>query len=487
MIPDIGLAHPALLRGQGFVGGAWVYGEGTLDVINPATGRLLGQVAALGEAHALQAVEAAQAAMPAWQALTARERGKLLRRWSELIEANLEDLARILTAEQGKPLAEARGELLSAAGFFDWYAEEGRRIYGEVIPPHQADKRLLVLRQPVGVVAAITPWNFPSSMIARKVAPALAAGCAVVLKPSDLTPYSALALAVLGEQAGLPAGLFNVVPGPAEAIGKVLTGDPRIRKFTFTGSTGVGKMLAARCAATVKRVSLELGGNAPFIVFDDADLGLAVEGALASKYRNSGQTCVCANRILVQAGAHDAFVQALKAKVEAMVLGDGLKIQAQQGPLINPAAIDKVQGHVTDALALGATLVTGGEPAPGDGYFYRPTILTGVTGAMRAAREETFGPVASVIRFETEAEAIAIANDSAAGLASYMYTRDLGRAWRVSEALQYGMVGLNTGMISTEVAPFGGVKESGNGREGARQGIEDYLDTKFVCVAVPGA
>jgi succinate-semialdehyde dehydrogenase/glutarate-semialdehyde dehydrogenase len=483
----LNLSRPDLLRTQGYIDGEWVDGLDVLDVINPATGKRLGVVADLDDEAAEAAVAAAHAALPAWSARTAKDRAVILRRWFDLMCAHAWDLARLLTAEQGKPLSEAHGEVLYAASFIEWFAEEGKRAYGEVIPGHQQDKRLFVLRQPVGVVAAVTPWNFPAAMITRKAGPALAAGCTMVLKPSDLTPYTALALAVLGEEAGLPKGVFNVVPGQAEPIGRVLTGDPRVRKFTFTGSTAVGKMLAARCAQTVKSVSLELGGNAPFIVFADADLEQAVTGALASKYRNSGQTCVCANRFLVHRDVLEPFVAALRARIEGFVLGDGLKVDAQQGPLINPAAVDKVRRHVADALAKGASLVTGGEPPEGDGYFFQPTILTGVTADMLVCREETFGPVAGIMAFDTEAQAIALANDSAAGLAAYLYTRDLGRAWRVTEALEYGIVGLNTGIISTEVAPFGGIKESGIGREGSRHGLDEYLETKFVCMAVPAA
>jgi len=384
-----------------------------------------------------------------------------------------------MTAEQGKPLAEARGEIAYAASFIEWFAEEARRAYGDVIPGHMADKRLLVLKEPVGVVGAVTPWNFPAAMITRKVGPALAVGCTVVLKPSELTPFSALALAYLGHEAGLPHGVFNVVTGDPQPIGEVLTGDPRVRKFTFTGSTRVGKLLAARCMETVKRVSLELGGNAPFIVFDDADVERAVEGALASKFRNTGQTCVCANRFLVQSGIYDEFARRLSQRVSALVVGDGLEGETQQGPLINGAAVSKVDSHVHDALEKGGKLAVGGSRRVG--YFYDPTVITRVTPEMALFREETFGPLAGLLRFETEAEAIKLANDTSAGLAAYVYTRDLSRSWRVSEALEYGMVGLNTGLISTTVAPFGGVKESGLGREGSYYGIQDYLDTKLVC------
>jgi succinate-semialdehyde dehydrogenase/glutarate-semialdehyde dehydrogenase len=394
------------------------------------------------------------------------------------------DLARLLTAEQGKPLAEAEGEIVYAAAFIEWFAEEARRAYGDVIPGHQADRRLLVLKQPVGVVAAITPWNFPAAMVTRKVAPALAAGCTVVLKPSELTPFTALALAVLADEAGVPAGVFNVVTGAPAPIGEVLTGSPDVAKFTFTGSTAVGKRLAAACMSTVKRVSLELGGNAPFIVFDDADLEAAAEGLLASKFRNTGQTCVCANRIYVQAGIHDAFAAALAARVSALRVGDGLAGPTDQGPLINAAALDKVERHVADALAGGARVLAGALRLPGEGSFYAPTVLTDVAPGALINREETFGPVAGLVRFTTEAEVLALANDTRAGLAAYVYTRDLSRSWRLSEGLEAGMVGLNTGLISTEVAPFGGVKESGLGREGSRYGLDEFLESKTVCLAV---
>ncbi|TAK52729.1 MAG: NAD-dependent succinate-semialdehyde dehydrogenase, partial [Gammaproteobacteria bacterium] len=443
---------------------------------------VLGTVPALDAAGATTAVAAAHAAFPGWAARTAGERALLLRRWYELIVAHADDLAMLMTAEQGKPLAEARGEVLYAASFVEWFAEEARRIYGDVIPGHQADKRILVLRQPVGVVAAITPWNFPSAMITRKVAPALAAGCTVVCKPATQTPYSALALAELGVRAGLPRGIFNVITGPAGPIGGVLTRDPRVRKLSFTGSTEVGKRLMAECAGTLKKLSLELGGNAPFIVFDDADLDAAVAGAITSKYRNTGQTCVCANRLLVQSGVHDAFVTKLVAAVRALRIGDGLAGATDQGPLIDAAALAKVEEHVADAVGKGAVVAAGGRRHALGGTFYEPTVLTGVTTAMQVAREETFGPVAPIFRFETEAEAIALANDTEFGLASYLYTRDLARSWRVSEALEYGIVGLNTGLISTAVAPFGGIKESGTGREGSKYGILDFTELKYVCV-----
>jgi succinate-semialdehyde dehydrogenase/glutarate-semialdehyde dehydrogenase len=478
------LHDPKLFRQHCHVDGAWIGAANgaSLEVTNPASGAVLGTVPALDAAGATTAVAAAHAAFPGWAARTAGERALLLRRWYELIVAHADDLATLMTAEQGKPLAEARGEVLYAASFVEWFAEEARRIYGDVIPGHQADKRILVLRQPVGVVAAITPWNFPSAMITRKVAPALAAGCTVVCKPATQTPYSALALAELGVRAGLPHGIFNVITGPAGPIGGVLTRDPRVRKLSFTGSTEVGKRLMAECAGTLKKLSLELGGNAPFIVFDDADLDAAVAGAITSKYRNTGQTCVCANRLLVQSGVHDAFATKLVAAVRALRIGDGLAGATDQGPLIDAAALAKVEEHVADAVGKGAVVAAGGRRHALGGTFYEPTVLTGVTTAMQVAREETFGPVAPIFRFETEAEAIALANDTEFGLASYLYTRDLARSWRVSEALEYGIVGLNTGLISTAVAPFGGIKESGTGREGSKYGILDFTELKYICV-----
>jgi succinate-semialdehyde dehydrogenase/glutarate-semialdehyde dehydrogenase len=478
------LEDPSLLRSQCFVNGAWVDAESsaTLAVRNPATGEELGTVPALDGAATEKAVAAAHAAFPAWAAKTAKERAVILRRWHDLILLNADDLARLMTAEQGKPLAESKGEIAYAASFVEWFAEEAKRVYGDVIPGHQADKRILVLRQPVGVVAAITPWNFPAAMITRKVAPALAAGCTVICKPATQTPFSALALAELAARAGMPAGTFNVVTGPAREIGAVLTGDARVRKLSFTGSTEIGKLLMAQCAKTMKKLSLELGGNAPFIVFDDADLDAAVAGAIASKYRNTGQTCVCANRLLVQAGVYDAFAEKLVAAVKTLRVGDGLAGATEQGPLIDQAALKKVEEHVLDATARGARIAAGGRRHALGGTFYEPTVLTGVTRAMMLAREETFGPVAPLFRFETEQEAIAMANDTEFGLASYLYTRDLARSWRVSEALEYGIVGLNTGLISTEVAPFGGVKESGTGREGSKYGILEYTELKYICV-----
>jgi succinate-semialdehyde dehydrogenase/glutarate-semialdehyde dehydrogenase len=481
----LALAVPELLRQSAYIGGEWVTGSASLPVRNPATGALLGTIPALGEPETRAAVQAAQRAFAPWRAQGAPARAAVLRRWYELMIQHREDLARLMTAEQGKPLSEARAEITYAASFIEWFAEEARRAYGDIIPGHLPDKRLLVMKQPVGVVAAVTPWNFPSAMITRKVAPALAAGCTVVLKPSELTPYSALALAHLAEASGVPPGVFNIVTGEPAAIGEVLTTDPRVRKFTFTGSTRVGKMLAARCMETVKRVSLELGGNAPLIVFDDADLDKAVQGTIASKFRNTGQTCVCANRIFVQAGIYERYAQALAKRAAALVVGDGLAGETQQGPLINEAAVQKVERHVRDAVGHGGTLLTGGQRI--QGLFYQPTVITGVSTDTELFREETFGPVAGLIRFENEAEAIAMANDTRAGLAAYVFTRDLSRSLRVCEALEYGMVGLNTGLISTTVAPFGGVKESGIGREGAHEGLAEYLETRLVVVEVaPG-
>jgi succinate-semialdehyde dehydrogenase/glutarate-semialdehyde dehydrogenase len=480
----IGLKSGELLRQAAYIDGQWVDAAQSIDVINPASQQLLGTVPAMGAPETERAVASAHRAFESWRRVAAGERGAILQRWFELIMANQEDLARLMTAEQGKPLSEARGEITYAASFIEWFAQESRRAYGQVIPGHAADKRLVVLREPVGVVTAVTPWNFPAAMITRKVGPALAAGCTVVLKPSELTPFSALALAWLASKAGVPAGVFNVITGEPAAIGEVLTTDPRVRKFTFTGSTRIGKLLAARCMGTVKHVSLELGGNAPFIVFDDADLARAVDGALASKFRNTGQTCVCANRILVQQGIHDRFVAKLSERVAGLVVGDGLKGDTHQGPLINAAAVDKVERHVRDAVARGGQLRAGGARIGGN--FFQPTVITDVSREAALFTEETFGPLAGIVKFTTEAEAIELANDTTAGLAAYFYTRDLNRSWRVSEALQYGMVGLNTGLISTTVAPFGGVKESGLGREGSSFGLNEYLETKVVCTAVSG-
>lgn len=479
----IGLSEPRLLREAAYVDGTWVSGTATIAVTDPASGGQVGTVPDLPASVAERAVAAAHRAFGEWRMVTAQARATLLRRWRDLMLHHADDLARLMTAEQGKPLAEARGEVTYAASFLDWFADEARRVTGDVLTPHASDRRLLVRKQPVGVVAAVTPWNFPLAMITRKAAPALAAGCTMVLKPSELTPLSALALAWLAEQAGVPPGVFNVVTGDAAAIGEVLTGSPLVRKFTFTGSTAVGKMLAARCMATVKRVSLELGGNAPFILFDDGDIDKAVEGAMASKFRNAGQTCVCANRLLVQAGVYDVFAARLAERAGKLTMGAGLAGPSDQGPLIDERAVAKVSAHVADAVAGGARVLTGGVARAGT-TFFAPTVLADVRADALLCREETFGPVAGLVRFESEAEAIALANDTPAGLAAYVYTNDLSRSWRVSEALDYGMVGLNTGIISTEVAPFGGVKESGLGREGSAYGLNDYLDLKFVCIGV---
>jgi succinate-semialdehyde dehydrogenase/glutarate-semialdehyde dehydrogenase len=478
------LQDTTLFREHGFIDGLWRGADdgATLPVQNPATLERLGTVPNMGAAETRRAIDAAARAMPSWAARTAKERAVILRRWFDLMLANQDDLAILMTAEQGKPLAESKGEIAYAASFIEWFAEEAKRLYGDIIPGHQADKRIMVLRQPVGVVAAITPWNFPSAMITRKAGPALAAGCALVLKPATLTPYSALALAELAARAGIPAGVFNVVTGSATAIGGELTANAKVRKLTFTGSTDVGKKLMVQCAGTMKKLSLELGGNAPFIVFDDADLDAAVQGAIASKYRNTGQTCVCANRLLVQDGVYDAFAAKLKEAVSRLRVGDGLASVTDQGPLIDAKAVAKVEEHIADALSKGASLALGGKRHALGGTFFEPTILLGVTPAMLVAREETFGPIAPLFRFETEAQAIAMANDTEFGLAAYLYTRDLARSWRVAEAIEYGIVGLNTGIISTEVAPFGGVKESGTGREGSKYGILDYTEMKYVCV-----
>ena len=473
-----------LFREQCLIDGRWVSADegGTVAVHNPATSGQLGVIPKMGTGETRRAIAAAAKALPAWSARTAKERAVVLRRWFDLMMQSDQDLATLMTAEQGKPLAESKGEIAYAASFIEWFAEEGKRLYGDLIPGHQADKRIMVMRQPVGVVAAITPWNFPAAMITRKAGPALAAGCTMVLKPATQTPYSALALAELALRAGVPPGVFNVITGSAAAIGGEMTSNPSVRKVTFTGSTEIGKQLMAQCAGTVKRLSLELGGNAPFIVFDDADLDAAVQGAIASKYRNTGQTCVCANRLLVQEGVYDAFAQKLGAAVGKLRVGDGLQGVTDQGPLIDAKAVAKVEEHVADALAKGAKLAAGGKRHALGGTFFEPTILTGVTPEMMVAREETFGPVAPLFKFKTEAEAIAMANATEFGLAAYVYTRDLARSWRVCEAIEYGIVGLNTGIISTEVAPFGGVKESGIGREGSKYGILDYTELKYVCV-----
>ena len=473
-----------LLRQQGFIDGGWrAAAGGAIAVIrDPADGSIVGEVPVMGAAETRQAIEAAARALPAWAKRTAKDRGAVLRRFAELMIANTDDLAVIMVREQGKPLAEAKGEIAYAASFLEWFAEEGKRVYGELIPTFRADARLMVMRQPVGVAAAITPWNFPAAMITRKLGPALAAGCTFVCKPAPQTPFSALALAELATRAGLPAGVFNVVTGDAEAIGGELTSNPLVRKLSFTGSTAVGKKLIAQCAGTVKKVSMELGGNAPFIVFDDADLDAAVQGAMASKYRNTGQTCVCANRFYVQSGVYDAFAEKLVKAVSTLRVGAGLSGPTEQGPLIDARALAKVESHVADALARGGHIAAGGKRHALGGNFYEPTVLLDVAPGMKVAREETFGPVAPLFRFDTEEEAVRMANDTESGLAAYFYTRDLARSWRVQEALEYGIVGVNTGIFSTEVAPFGGVKESGLGREGSRHGIEEYTEIKYVCV-----
>jgi succinate-semialdehyde dehydrogenase/glutarate-semialdehyde dehydrogenase len=483
----VGLKRPDLVRKAAYIGGQWIGSEARIAVSDPASDVALGSIPDLGTAETEAAVQAASTAFAEWKTTSAAERATILLRWHDLMLAHAEDLARIMTTEQGKPLREARGEVAYAASFLRWFAEEARRSYGDVIPGHGRDKRLTVTRGPVGVVAAITPWNFPLAMITRKAGPALAAGCTMILKPSELTPFSALALALLAEEAGVPAGVLNVVTGAPKAIGDVLVTHPAIAKISFTGSTAVGAMLAGRAMASVKRVSLELGGNAPFIVFDDADLDVAIEGAMASKYRNAGQTCVCANRFFVQSGIYDRFVTALADRVKAMRVGPGLSDEIDLGPLINEAALVKVQRHVEDAVAAGAVLVTGGTILEGPGHFFAPTLIRDVAPDALLCREETFGPLAGIIRFETEAQAIDMANDTPAGLAAYVFTRDLSRSHRVTEALDYGMVGLNTGLISTEVAPFGGVKQSGFGREGSRYGMDEYLSMKLVCTAVAAA
>lgn len=471
-----------LAREKLYINGEWIDGEAdAVDVHDPASGELLASVASASPTQVEDAVAVAQAAFQRWSKLVARERASILRRWHDLIVAHADELGRIVTAEQGKPFAEARGEVIYGANFIEWFAEEAKRAYGDVVPTNQLGRRTVVIKQPIGVCAAITPWNFPSAMILRKAGPALAAGCTMVLKPASETPLSALALAELAEQAGVPAGVFNVVHGSAEEVGAVLTSHPAVRALTFTGSTAVGKLLAAQCASTVKRVLLELGGNAPLLVFDDADIDLAVAGAMASKFRNSGQTCVCANRIIVQAGVHDEFVERLKAATEALVVGVGLEPNVTQGPLITEAAVEKVERHLADALAHGARVQLGGRRHSRGGTFYEPTVLTGATADMLLAREETFGPLAAVFKFTSEAEAVALANDTESGLSAYFFTRDLARAWRLGEALEYGVVGINTGLFSSEAAPFGGIKESGLGREGSKHGLDDYLELKYLC------
>ncbi len=479
------LRDPSLLRQQCFINGEWLdanSGE-TIDVTNPATGEVIGAIPKMGTDETRAAIEAANQAWPSWRAKTAAERSAILLKWRDLLMDNQEDLATIMTAEQGKPLSESKGEIAYSASFLEWFAEEGKRVYGDIIPQTNNDQRLVVSKEPVGVCASITPWNFPSAMIARKVGPALAVGCTMVSKPATATPFSALALAELGARAGIPKGVFSVVAGSSGAIGAELTGNPLVRKLTFTGSTEIGKQLMKECAGTMKKLSMELGGNAPFIVFNDADIDAAIDGALVSKYRNTGQTCVCTNRFLVQSGVYEEFTEKLAAAVQDMVVGDGLAGETQQGPLIDMASLEKVEEHVEDAAAKGGKIVTGGKRHPLGGTFYEPTVIRDATVDMLVAREETFGPLAPIFRFETEKEVIAMANDTEYGLAAYFYTRDLGRTWRVGEALEYGMVGINTGLVSNAVAPFGGVKESGNGREGSKYGVDDYLEIKYLCMA----
>jgi len=482
----ISLADPKLFREACYIDGAWVDSGArpAVAVDNPATGDIIGHVPALGRVETKRAIDAAARAFPAWRWKTAKERAVVLRRWFELMMANQDDLARLMTIEQGKPLAESKGEVAYAASFLEWFGEEAKRIYGDTIPGHQPDKRIIVVKEPIGVVACITPWNFPLAMITRKAGPAIAAGCTVVLKPAAQTPFSALALAELAERAGVPPGVFNVITGPAKEIGAELTSNPTVRKLSFTGSTEVGRFLMQQCAPTIKKLSLELGGNAPFIVFDDADLDAAVDGAIQSKYRNTGQTCVCANRLLVQSSVHDRFVAKLTMAVAKLSPAPGLESGATQGPLIDDDAVAKVESHIADATAKGATIAAGGHRHARGGRFFEPTILVNVTPDMRVAREETFGPVAPIFKFDTEADAIAMANATEFGLAAYFYGRDIGRVWRVAEALEYGIVGINTGLISTEVAPFGGMKESGLGREGSKYGIEEYVEIKYLCMGI---
>jgi succinate-semialdehyde dehydrogenase/glutarate-semialdehyde dehydrogenase len=478
------LKDASLLRQQCYLNGEWrdADNQARFDVTNPATGEVVGQVPKMGAAETRRAIEAANAAWPGWRRKTAKERAAVLRRWFDLIVQNQEDLAALMTAEQGKPLAESKGEILYGASFVEWFAEEAKRTYGDTIPQPQNDRRLVVIKEPIGVCAAITPWNFPNAMITRKVAPALAAGCTVVVKPASATPFSALALAELADRAGFPKGVFHVLTGDTKAIGAELTSNPIVRHLSFTGSTEIGSLLMKQCSSTLKKLALELGGNAPFIVLDDADLDAAVEGAIASKYRNTGQTCVCANRLLVQEGVYDAFAAKLTAKVRQLKVGNGMDAGVTQGPLIDKNAVEKVEEHISDAVAKGARVAVGGKRHALGGTFFEPTILVDVKPEMKVAREETFGPLAPLFRFRTEDEAIRMANDTEFGLAAYLYTRDIGRVWRVSEALEYGIVGINVGVIANEMAPFGGVKQSGLGREGSKYGIEEYLEIKYLCM-----
>lgn len=480
----INLTDSSLLKYSCYINGSWVIADSSdvITVTNPATAEIIGTVPKMGIVETKRAIDAANYALPAWRAKSAKERSAILHRWFELIMANQEDLAIIMTAEQGKPLAESRGEISYAASFIEWFSEEAKRIYGDTIPGHTADKRIVVIKEPIGVCAAITPWNFPSAMITRKAGPALAAGCTMVVKPASSTPYSALALAELGERAGIPAGVFSVITGSASELGDEMCQNPIVRKLTFTGSTEIGKQLMAKCAATVKKISLEMGGNAPFIVFDDADLDAAVEGAIVSKYRNTGQTCVCTNRLIVQAGVYDLFAEKLVMAVEKMKVGNGLTGDFQQGPLIDMTAVEKVEEHIADAVAKGARVLLGGKRHELGMTFFQPTVLADVTPNMMVAREETFGPLAPLFKFNRDEEAIQMANDTEFGLASYFYSRDVNRVWKVAEALEYGMVGINTGLISTEVAPFGGMKQSGIGREGSKYGIEEFIEVKYLCL-----
>ncbi len=476
------LNDPALLETRAYVNGHWIENGSSFPVLNPATGEKIADVTDLGVEDVTRAINGAYDAKASWAAKTGKERGAILRKWHDLMLENIDDLATILTAEMGKPLTEAKGEIMYGASYVEWFAEEAKRIYGDVIPGHQPDKRIVVMKQPVGVVGSITPWNFPNAMIARKVAPALAVGCTFIARPAELTPLSALAMAVLGERAGIPKGVFSVIPtSNASAIGKELCANTKVAKITFTGSTRVGKILMEQGAATVKKVSMELGGNAPFIVFDDADVDAAVEGALIAKYRNAGQTCVCANRIYVQSGVYKEFSKKLAERVSALSVGDGFEDGVAIGPLINEAALSKVEAHLSDAIAKGAEIVTGGSRHARGGTFFEPTVITGVTRGMQVQHEETFGPIAPLFEFETEEEAVELANDTEFGLAGYFYAKDISRVWRVAERLETGMVGINTGLISTEVAPFGGIKQSGQGREGSKYGADDYLELKYMC------
>ncbi|MFT0545811.1 NADP-dependent succinate-semialdehyde dehydrogenase [Allopusillimonas ginsengisoli] len=480
------LKNPALFRQQCYIDGKWCDADSgeTINVTNPATGEVIGTIPKMGAAETRRAIEAADAAWPAWRSKTAKERANILRRWFDLMMANADDLATIMTVEQGKPLAESKGEIAYGAAYFEWYGEEGKRAYGDTIPGPSPDRRVVVIKEPIGVCAAITPWNFPSSMITRKAGAALGAGCPFVVKPATATPYSALALAVLAEEAGVPPGVFSILTGSAGAIGGEMTSNPIVRKLTFTGSTEVGRKLMEQTASTIKKVSMELGGNAPFIVFEDADLDAAVEGAMASKYRNTGQTCVCANRLYVHEAVYDAFAEKLVAAVSKLKVGNGLEEGVTQGPLIDENAVQKIEEHIADALEKGGKVLTGGKAHALGGTFFEPTIMTGITPAMKVAKEETFGPLAPLFSFKTDEEVIKLANDTEFGLAAYFYSRDIGRVWRMGEALEYGMVGINTGIVSNEAAPFGGVKQSGLGREGSRYGLDDYLVVKYLCIGL---